>query len=82
MSYGPLGHILERRCCFGDWWWWVKADNYIIASKSDRVGEVVTACQIKAPMGLLFSIPITWRSSLLGGNQAARKILLQTITAG
>ena len=51
----------------------------IIASKGSGVGEVVTACQNKAPMGLLFSIPVTWRSLLFGGN-TVQKILLQSIT--
>ena len=79
MSYGPLGHtylsvgVVLVLVVAGE-------GGNIIASKSSVVREVVTARQIKVPMGLFFSIPITWWSLRFGGN-AAQKILLQSITS-
>ena len=86
MSYGPLGHVLERRRTSVLFWRLVVASESgnLIASKSkiaSGVGKVVTARQIRAPMSLLFSIPISRRSLLFGGN-TAWEILLRSITMG
>ena len=53
----------------------VSESGNLIASKSkiaSGVGKVVTARQIKTSMSLLFSIPISWQSSLFRGNKHGR----------
>ena len=86
MSYGHLGHVLERRRTSVLFWRLVVASESrnLIVSKSkiaSGVGKVVTARQIRAPMSLLFSISISRRSLLFGGN-TAWEILLRSITMG